>query len=135
MEGNINLIDHSKTLKIHHLNGTKLHLNRRAAPILQNAVFKFLSKNFNRSFEENNVEITTVSSTALQSDEECKSKANQTTNLENINMDLKSLRLKNVNKLIITHLNINSLRNKFEFLISLIKDNIDILMISETKLD
>ena len=50
-------------------------------------------------------------------------------------MDLKALRLKNVNKLIITHLNINSLRNKFEFLISLIEDNIDVLMISETKLD
>ena len=50
-------------------------------------------------------------------------------------MDLKALHLKNVNKLIIAHLNINSLRNKFEFLISLIKDNIDVLMISETKLN
>ena len=50
-------------------------------------------------------------------------------------MDLKALRLTNVNKLIIAHLNLNSLRNKFEFLISLIKDNIDVLMISETKLD
>ena len=56
-------------------------------------------------------------------------------NTKNSNMDLKALRLKNVNKLIIAHLNINSLRNKFEFLISLIKDNIDVLMISETKLD
>ena len=50
-------------------------------------------------------------------------------------MDLKALRLKNFNKLILAHLNINSLRNKFEFLISLIKDNTDFLMISETKLD
>ena len=50
-------------------------------------------------------------------------------------MDLKAPRLKNVNQLIIAHLNINSLRNKFEFLISLIKDKIDVLMISETKLD
>ena len=49
-------------------------------------------------------------------------------------MDLKAFRLKNVNKLIIAHLNINSLRNNLEFLISLIKDNIDVLMISETKL-
>ena len=48
-------------------------------------------------------------------------------------MDLKALCLKNVNKLIIAHLNINSLTNKFEFQISLIKDNIDVLMISETK--
>ena len=54
-------------------------------------------------------------------------------NTENTNMDLKALRLKNVNKLIIANLNINSLTNKFEFQISLIKDNIDVLMISETK--
>ena len=50
-------------------------------------------------------------------------------------MDLKALRLKNVDKLIIGHLNINSLRNKFAFLISPIKDNTDVLMISETKPD
>ena len=50
-------------------------------------------------------------------------------------MDLKALRVKIVNKLIIADSNINYLRNKFEFLISLIKDNIDFLMISETKLD
>ena len=50
-------------------------------------------------------------------------------------MDLKALCLKNFIKLTIAHSNINSLRNKFEFLISLIKDNIDVLMISDTKLD
>ena len=43
--------------------------------------------------------------------------------------------MKNVNKLIIAHLNINSLRNKFEFLISVIKDNIEVFMISEAKID
>ena len=46
-----------------------------------------------------------------------------------------SLRVKNLNKLIIGHLSINFLRNKFELLAHQIKDNIDILMISETKLD
>ena len=50
-------------------------------------------------------------------------------------MYLKALLLKNVTKLIIAHLNINSLRNEFEFLIPLIKDNINVLMVSETKLD
>ena len=48
---------------------------------------------------------------------------------------LKNLRLKNVNRLICAQLNINSLRNKFESLINIINNNIDILMISETKLD
>ena len=47
MKRNIYLIDHSKTLKAQHLSGSKLHLNRRGAPILQNTVCKFLSKIFN----------------------------------------------------------------------------------------
>ena len=47
MERNIYLIDPSKTLKTQHLNGSKLHLNRRGSPILQNTVRKFLSKIFN----------------------------------------------------------------------------------------
>ena len=54
---------------------------------------------------------------------------------KNTNKELRALRLKNLNKLVIAHLNINSLRNKFELLIFQIKDNIDILMLSETKLD
>ena len=44
MERNIYLTEHSKTLKTQHLNGSKLHLNRRGAPILQNTVCKLLSK-------------------------------------------------------------------------------------------
>ena len=35
----------------------------------------------------------------------------------------------------IAHLNINSLRNKFDLLADQIKDNVDVLAISETKLD
>ena len=45
-------------------------------------------------------------------------------------MDLKTFHLKTFNKLIIAHLNVNSLGSKFEILICLIKDNIDVLMIS-----
>ena len=40
-----------------------------------------------------------------------------------------------MNKLTFAHLNINSIRNKFEFLAEQIKGKIDILMISETKTD
>ena len=36
---------------------------------------------------------------------------------------------------VIGHININSIRNKFEMLFTMVKDNIDILMVSETKLD
>ena len=45
------------------------------------------------------------------------------------------MRIKHVNKIIIGHLNINSLRNKFEFLFEVIRGKVDILMISETKID
>ena len=48
---------------------------------------------------------------------------------------LKNLRLKNVNRLICAQLNINFIRNKFNSLVDIINNNIDILMISETKLD
>ena len=47
---------------------------------------------------------------------------------------LEHLRIKNINLLIIGQLNINSLRNKFEQLSTMISGNIDILMMSETKL-
>ena len=48
---------------------------------------------------------------------------------------LSKLRIKNVNRLIVAHININSIRNKFELLAQNIATNIDILMISETKID
>ena len=44
---------------------------------------------------------------------------------------LKSIRSDNVNKLIFAHVNINSIRNKFELLKNEINGNTDILMISE----
>ena len=48
---------------------------------------------------------------------------------------LKKTRINNVNRVVIGHININSIRNKFDMLSDMIKDNIDILMVSETKLD
>ena len=48
---------------------------------------------------------------------------------------LSDLRKKNTGRLIIDHLNINSLCNKFEELKFLTQGKIDILMISETKLE
>ena len=48
---------------------------------------------------------------------------------------LKDIRMNNINRLIIGQLKINSLRNKFEQLSTMINGNIDIFMISETKID
>ena len=48
---------------------------------------------------------------------------------------LKSLRLKNMNRVIIAHLNINSINQKFDQLSFLVRDYVDILVVGETKLD
>ena len=47
--------------------------------------------------------------------------------------NLENIRKNNSKKIIIAHLNINSVRNKFDFLADIVKDNIDILMISESE--
>ena len=48
---------------------------------------------------------------------------------------LNEIRAKNMDRPIIACININFLENKFEPLKSIIKDNVDILLVSETKLD
>ena len=48
---------------------------------------------------------------------------------------LSNIRQKNSNRLIIAQLNINSIRNKFSSLASMIENNIDIFLIPETKID
>ena len=47
---------------------------------------------------------------------------------------LRNVIISNINRLIFGHLNINSLRNKFDLLCEQIKGSIDIFMISETEL-
>ena len=56
---------------------------------------------------------------------------------ENISDNCKISYLRNQNpfRVIIGHININSFRNKFEQLVIFINNNLDILMISETKID
>ena len=48
---------------------------------------------------------------------------------------LNNLISKNNDRLIFGHLNINFIENKFEPLVSLVKDKLDIIMVSETKID
>ena len=49
--------------------------------------------------------------------------------------ELKHLRNENPYMVIIGHININSIRNKFESLVKFVGNNLDILMVSETKID
>ena len=57
------------------------------------------------------------------------------TNMDDPNVILNRLKSKNLNKPIIAQININFLEKKFEPLVSLVKEKVDILMVSETKLD
>ena len=50
------------------------------------------------------------------------------------NTNLNFIRKGNFNRLVLARININLIRNKFEILMQQITDNIDIPMISETKL-
>ena len=63
-------------------------------------------------------------------------KSNEDFNVnKNPNQILNELRIKNVNRLIIGHLNINSIRNKIEDLKLLIQGKMDIFIVSETKIN
>ena len=48
---------------------------------------------------------------------------------------IRDVRKRNLKRIILGHLNINSIRNKFDLLVDQIKGNVDIMVISETKLD
>ena len=48
---------------------------------------------------------------------------------------MKSLCYTNLKKLVFAHLNINSIRNKFELISEQFINNIEVLMVSETKTD
>ena len=55
--------------------------------------------------------------------------------INNAKRRLKGIKIQSPDKLILGHLNINSVRNKFEALTYIIDNNMDLLLISETKLD
>ena len=67
--------------------------------------------------------------------EKCRSHVSNVTQAIDCIKVLKALRSDNSNKLIFAHIHINSSRNKFEFLFTQVKGNIDVLMVSETKID
>ena len=54
---------------------------------------------------------------------------------EGVKSSLCNIKLRNLSRLSFGQININSIRNKFELLFSLVSNNIDVLLISETKID
>ena len=67
--------------------------------------------------------------------DECKSKL-PSISVNSISVrNIRDVRKINLKRIILGHLNINSIRNKFNKLADQIKGNVDIMVISETKLD
>ena len=48
---------------------------------------------------------------------------------------LKDIKITNLNRIVISGMNINSTRNKFELLVEAVMGNVDILIVTETKTD
>ena len=128
-------LSHSNINPKIYLNKSKLHFNRNGYEKLGKNFVNFIRNNYtwlNETNKKANIDIG-VSSTS--------STLNEKSEIDNeivdhiTNADLKSLRIRNLNKIVVGHLNINSIRNKFDFLAHQVKENIDILMMSETKLD
>ena len=104
------------------LNRGKLHLNKKGIAAL--------AKNFGRFVRSLPVDwIIAGREGAFITDE-----VSSLDNCSDIS-EMKKLRLKNPKNIIFSYLNINSVRNKFQNMSSLISENVDILIVAETKLD
>ena len=55
------------------------------------------------------------------------------TSKDDFKTKLKDTRIANLNRIVISHININSIRNKFELLAEAVMGNVDILMVTEKK--
>ena len=55
------------------------------------------------------------------------------TSKDDFKTKLKDIRIANLNRIVISHININSIRNKFELLAEAVMGNVDILMVTEKK--
>ena len=114
-------------LKLSILAKGKLYLTKYGSRVLSNNFVNEISKvlhcQFGRGNSNANVEEWNLKDdlTAKKHDE--------------CNITMKTIRNDNLNKLYFAHLNVNSIRNKFEFLATQVKRKLDILMISETKID
>ena len=76
-----------------------------------------------------------LSSVLCNSKPKSESGCSNKSNFTDTKVGLQEMKSKCPDKLIMAHLNINSIRNKFDAFSLIVKNNADILMISETKLD
>ena len=100
-----------------------------------NIDFCALPVNPNDLISTTTIENTDLCNLSLTNDESSSSPPNIEVNEKLPDVILKNLKMNNENNIIIAHLNINFLQNKFEALRYLIQNKVDVLVISETKID
>ena len=74
-------------------------------------------------------------SVSYENEEKVSSSISSDTNSEIFGDKLKALRLSNVDHIMVAQINVNSIRNKFDALMTGIQNKVVILLTSETKLD
>ena len=107
-----------------HLYRDCLHLNSVDFSILAENLLSYIQRNWLKIESQNQ-----------RKNNEVNSSGTTTENSDDITDGVKTSRLKYIQNPIIAQMNINSIRNKFETLVSPVTSDIDILMISETKID
>ena len=102
-------------LKIH-LNKSKLHLNHNGYETLGKNFVNFIRSNYtwlNVTNKKANIDISVSSASSTLNE---KSETDNEIVDHITNADLKSYRIRKLNKIVVGHLNINSIRNNFDFL-------------------
>ena len=141
---NIPFISHSATDTKKNLNNSKFHLNIRGSRKFQENFVKYLKGfsswvNVTRNESEFTDGLSTKSKESLSTanGESFFKEPQLSTSNEDIcfGQHLNNLRRKNIGRLILAHININSIRYKFDQLVYGVKGKVNVLMITETKLD
>ena len=141
---NIPFINHTNVIDPkRNLNNSKLHLNTKGSIKIRDNIVKYL-----RAFSIwNNARSYTESSDGIDKKVGALSCVNTEDPLEESDFgtfstgkfsdlhSLSNIRKNNINRLILAHININSIRKKLDQLVDGIKGKVDVLMISETKTD
>ena len=131
---NIGIVD-NRNINSKHLSRKGLHLNesgsRRLAIIFLKRIKTFWKSERHASIVEED-ELAIYSKTANLSNNQ---NENEKEKNKSQNINLKSLREENPDCPIFAQIKINSIRNKFQFLASQVINNVDALLVSETKLD
>ena len=100
-------------------------MNKNGSKILSNDFIGEISKVFNWQYERDKPKAVPG--------ERIFNKTLSAKTYSDCNSKLKDMRSDNINKLLFAHLNINSIRNKFEIQAQQVKEKTNISMISETK--